>query len=669
MRLVRFKLKIAAAISLAAIFFHGAHAKPLQDQSWSLKSPEGRLEVLMRGTAKSGVEYKVILHASGKKKTAVDWSALGLVSRVYEIVEIYPKEILSDFSETNEFIDFDKSKGVDNYEMLTGKRRDNKAIYKSLSLQFRDVESKRLLNIDFRAYDEGIAFRYRFPESSVLHHQLLNETTEFALGENGVHWGQPYDFFTIYHPSYETTYTNWSTGSSVPKDKGTGWGFPSLFHKNGIWVLLHEAGLNETYQGSHLQPDAPGGVYKIAPPLAEEAAGFGATYSTSTLPWTLPWRFMVVSDDVADIVESNMVFHLSEPSKVENTDWIRPGIASWSWWSDHGSSRNMKALKTFIDLAGEMGWPYSLMDANWNLISENSMEDLLNYADGKGVGLTFWYNSGGRHNFIPEAPRNRIDDRVRRRAEFEKISKLGAKGVKVDFFQSDKQDIIRQYIEILEDAASNKLLAVFHGSTIPRGWARTWPNLMSMEAVQGAEFYTFSPDSDYGLQAPRQNTILPFTRNVIGSMDFTPVSYSHQSAQRHSTNAHETALAVIFESGIQHLADSVETFRSLPEDYREYFTGLPNTWEDTRFLAGAPGEYIVLARRKNNRVYVAGINGEKRLRDISVVLDRWLPDRANATLLFDGDEAGFASKRVEIVKGKIELSMKPFGGFVLVFNR
>jgi hypothetical protein len=209
--------------------------------------------------------------------------------------------------------------------------------------------------------------------------------------------------------------------------------------------------------------------------------------------------------------------------------------------SDHDSSRNLDTLKKFIDFSAEMGWPYSLVDANWNLISDDSMEQLVAHAEKKGVDLLFWYNSGGSNSFVTEEPRNRMHERKVRRAEFAKLQKLGVKGVKVDFFHADKQFMIQRYLGILEDAADHKIMVVFHGCTIPRGWARTWPNLMSMEAVRGAETYTFGSTPDYGKLAPRQNTLLPVTRNVIGSMDYTPVVYSKQMIARHTTNAHETA--------------------------------------------------------------------------------------------------------------------------------
>jgi len=431
--------------------------------------------------------------------------------------------------------------------------------------------------------------------------------------------------------------------------------------------LLHESDVRYDDQGSHLMAQAQGGIYNISPPLKDRGMGFGENYPSAPLPWEMPWRFGIISDKLNDIVESNMVFHLSRDTALTDTSWITPGVSAWSWASDHASSRNLSKLKRFIDLAATMNWPYALVDANWQTISDTSMEELVTYADAQNVGLTFWYNSGGRHNFVTEGPRNRLDDRRRRRKEFKKLQRLGVKGVKVDFFHSDKQDMMNLYLDILEDAAEYKLLVIFHGSTIPRGWARTWPNLMTMESVRGAEAYTFVSTPNYAELATYQNTIIPFTRNVIGSMDFTPVSYEDQFTPRLTTNGHETALAVLFESGIQHIADSASSISSLPDEYKKYFKTLPTVWDETRYVSGYPGKDVILARRAGERWFVAGVNGENQQKE--VVLNLGFIDETilNGTILHDGEGArDFASSRMSTqTPTEIKIKMQPFGGFVI----
>jgi hypothetical protein len=258
-----------------------------------------------------------------------------------------------------------------------------------------------------------------------------------------------------------------------------------------------------------------------------------------------------------------------------------------------------------------------------------------------------------------------MHERSARRTEFAKLKRLGVKGVKIDFFQSDKQFVMEQYIAILEDAAEFQIMVDFHGCTVPRGWERTFPNLMSMEAVRGAETYTFD-GSTYGKLAPGQNTVLPFTRNVIGSMDYTPVDFSIFKSERLTSNAHEVALAVIFESGLLHLSDSVESYKSLPEAYQKYLRTVPCVWDETRFVAGHPGKFVVLARRSGRTWYLAGINGEDSLRTVRVKLP--FQPKGQAVMLYDTENRKeYSSKQIELdPSGEIELALQPFGGVVLV---
>jgi len=655
----RILLMLAAGVMLSA--------SAAAAQNWSVTSPHSRTEFVVRATADDGLEYKVLYYEPHAKAiTAVGWSRLGIVTK-YSTDYTFKDWIVSDMTKTVSFVREDKSAGADVYTLVTGKRLANNDAYKQVSLTFKDDETARLLRLDVRAYDTGVAFRYGLPESSLQYHKLVAEKTSFDIGPGGTHWGQPYDFVTMYHPSYETIYSDRPTGTPVGEKEGTGWGFPSLFRQHGVWILLHEAGLDDTFQGSHLEPAAPGGVYTIAPPLQDEALGNGLNEPAATLPWTMPWRFMAISDKLADIVESNLVFDLSPPSKIADTSWIKPGLVGWNWWSDHSSGTDLGKLKAFIDLSAQMGWPYTLIDANWNLAGDHPMEDLVAYAKSKGVGLIFWYNSGGRHNYVSEQPRNLMDDRTIRRAEFAKLEKLGVKGVKVDFFQSDKQDIIRLYTEIMDDAAEFHLLCDFHGSTAQRGWQRTWPNLMSMEAVAGAEFYSFGSDVDYTHSAPRQNTILPFTRNVTGSMDYTPVDFSQNFTKRITTNAHEAALAVIFESGLQHLSDKPASYLSLPPDWRTYLSHVPTVWDETRLLVGTPGYEVVLARRSGSHWYVAGINGEDKTKVVKFSLPKQIG--AKALQLYDDGKGGFASAWWTAGKGKtVEQTLLPYGGFAMIFG-
>ena len=645
-----------------------ALAGVVQAQTFEVASPDGTL--VMEVSIADGAPHYRLLHGG---EEVIGTSHLGFVAE-YVNQEEPTRTQVADFTRTVTLKGRREVREVtDRYTMVTGKQRENSYVANAAEFLLTDDETETSMALLVHAADDGVAFRYVLLGDSPLFHTVTGEATEFNIGLGGTHWGQPYDTATVWQPAYETP---WNRGLPIGSGPGDdvdneweeakpypGWSFPLLFRDEAErWVFIGETNLTRDYHGSHIAPDAAGGVYKVKAPIAESGLGIGRNVAGATLPMEMPWRFILVSEDVGDIVESNRVHDLAGPSEIADTTWIRPGKVSWSWWSDHASSRSETAMLPFIDYAAEMGWPYSLIDANWNTISDTAMEDLVAYADGKGVKLLFWYNSGGRHNAVTEAPRNIMDTREARRADMAKMQSLGVAGIKVDFFHSDKQDRIAQYLDILEDAAEFGLLVNFHGSTIPRGWQRTWPNLMTMESVRGSEAYTFKSFPNYAELAVWQNTVIPFTRNVIGSMDYTPVNFSDEYTPHITTYAHEAALGVLFESGLQHLSDSVESYRAMSADYARYLRGLPVVWDEVRHLWGTPGEHVVLARRDGERWYVAGVNGTEAPLKVRVEV----PEIAGqgGTLLYDGDEVmDFTSARIR-EPGGFEVTMAPRGGFV-----
>jgi hypothetical protein len=317
-----------------------------------------------------------------------------------------------------------------------------------------------------------------------------------------------------------------------------------------------------------------------------------------------------------------------------------------------------------------MGWEYSLVDANWNILQGGgTIQDLVQYANAKGIGLLFWYNSGGPHNVVTEQPRDIMHDPVKRRAEFKKLREWGVKGIKVDFFQSDKQMIIQQYHDILVDAAREKLMVNFHGCTMPRGWSRTYPNLVSMEAVRGAENYGWG--KEYARDAPFLNNIYTYTRNVVGPMDYTPVTFSDYECCPHTTtNAHELALSVLFETGILHFADRAAPYQSLDAKIKDFLRTVPVTWDDTRWIEGEPGKGTILARRSGNVWYVAGSNGENVRKSYSLHLPFLSKQAYKAVFFYDGSTPRTITTDEKILKKEdaVVVEVLPNGGFVVVLE-
>src|SRR5690606_17030037 len=261
------------------------------------------------------------------------------------------------------------------------------------------------------------------------------------------------------------------------------------------------------------------------------------------------------------------------------------------------------------------------IDVNWDTkIGYEKIAELSAYASRKGVGLILWYNSAGDWNTVKYTPKDKLLTHTDRQQEFKRLKEMGIKGIKVDFFGGDGQSVIRYYQEILEDAASYQLLVNFHGATLPRGWARTYPHLMTTEAVRGFEMVTFG-QADADKEATHA-TMLPFTRNAFDPMDFTPMNlYKIQSSvQRKTSSAFELATSVLFLSGIQHYAESPEGMKHVSEDVQHFLRALPNSWDDVKFIDGYPGKYVIIARKSGDNWYIAGINGEMQEKQLALNL-------------------------------------------------
>jgi hypothetical protein len=632
--------------------------------NWSVTSPNGQVRLSVQladlgGTAdyprtKARLYYRVEHGPAGGRTVVIHDSPLGL--------QLHGK----DFVDGLEFASAQPPQLIEEtHQMPHGKRRQCHNRATQFTLAFRNGAGE-LFELDLRAYDDGVAFRYRLPGRGKLPLVLQAEATGFALPPDAKLWCAPSDKPTMYAPAYETYYEN-GIAAGTPASLGVGWAFPLLFRTadSRHWALITEAGVGPDFCGTRLANAAPHGVYRIAPPDPAEGNGTGSVNPSSTQPWTMPWRVIIVGGSPGSIVESTLVHDVCEAARVRDTSWIKPGRVAWSWWSDNPSPQDGAKQKKFVDLAAAMGWEYILVDANWDIMDNGNIHDVLRYAKSKSVGVLLWYNSGGPHNIVTEKPRDTLTNREVRRFELELLKKWGVKGIKVDFFQSDKQNVIDLYHGILRDAADFRIMVNFHGCTLPRGWERTWPHLMSMEAVRGEESYIFDPKFPDG--APIQNTITPFTRNAVGPMDYTPVGFSDNKYPHRTTFAHELALAVLFESGWVHFADNAEAYLQLPRAPQDFLKQVPVAWDDTRFVAGYPGQFAILARRKGDTWYLAGVNGQNQARTERVQPGAWLgAGRYTLARIGDGADArSFASETQSFESGQeFSVQMLPRGGFV-----
>ena len=577
-----------------------------------------------------------------------------------------------DFSQHLQLIKVSEPKLVkDNYKMLNAKKSTISYAATQRIFETKTASGKKM-NIVFQVSDDGVAFRYVFPEKSADVKKINAETTSFHFNEGTRAWMQPktesQTGFEHTNPSYEAHYMmDIATGTPAPGKNG--WVYPAMFKYNNVWMLITEAALGRTYCGTALQQNSTGNEYKINFPQPAEVFtnGVPTLNPESTLPWQTPWRIIVVGN-LETVMESTLGTDLALPAKKMDMSFIKPGQSSWSWILKKDDSTVYSVSKRYIDFAADMKWEYCLLDAYWDkLIGYDSVKILADYAKTKNVGLLLWYNSAGSWNTVVFTPKDKLLTHESRVKEFSRLKAMGIKGMKVDFFAGDGQSMINYYQDILEDAADYGLLMNFHGATLPRGWQRTYPNLMTTEAVQGYEMITFGQDE--ANRYPAHATMVAMLRNAFDPMDFTPMNlYKIPRIKRVTTAAFELATSVIFLSGIQHYAESPDGMAYVPESIKSFLRNLPNNWDDVKFIDGEPGKLDIVARRSSSRWYVAGINGENKTKNLT--LDLSFLKNKKAQIILSGnaaEEPGYNIKNFTIQSdGKTNVVLKGNDGFIIV---
>ena len=541
------------------------------------------------------------------------------------------------------------------YQMLAGKR-----LHATNEANEYATPLGKNTKLVVRLYNDGLAFRY---ELSQLADELLpKEKTTYRIPEGVNRWFQQwtdaYEGFFPLTTSYKTLPVRSFSGTFKSADGwNIRWGYPSLFKPvndiKSVFALISEANIERRQSASCLYNE--GELYRVTPDKNDlKISG----------EWHSPWRVVIVGE-LADIVESTLITDVSEPCKLADTSWIQPGVVSWIYWAYNHGSDDYNIICKYIDMAATLHLPYMLIDAEWDRMKDGkTVEDAVNYAKEKGVKPMIWYNSSVGWVDGAPTPKYRLNKPEDREKEFAWCEKIGVAGVKIDFFSGDNQMNMDYCLDLLESAARHHLLVNFHGATVPRGWQRTYPNLLSTEAVYGAEWYNNVPT--FTKQAASHNATLPFTRNVIGPMDYTPCAFSDSQHPHITSHAHELALTVLFESGLQHLADKPESFLAQPKEVQDFLSKLPAVWDETRFVSGYPGESAVIARRSGNVWYVAGINGTDEVKRVKTTLD--IKGFKSCQVFYDSGKGGSPWNISFIHILPDLLTLQPRGGFVWVIT-
>ena len=631
---------------------------PLAAQSVSVNGPDGKLQLTVSCPSANGeVSYAVTYNG----KQMLESSPLGMETNVGDFYRgLQLKE--------------HKVTALDTvYEQSRIKASHIHYRANELLCSFVNGEGKNV-QITFRVSNNDVAFRYTLPREQGKGSVTVNsERTGFRFPSQTTTFLCPQSDAMIgwkrTKPSYEEEYK-----ADAPMNERSGYGhgytFPCLFKVGDDgWVLLSETGVDSRYCGSRLS-DWDNGVYRIAFPMPEENNGNGTVAPAFSLPGSTPWRTVTVGETLKPIVETTVPWDVVEPRYTTTHDY-KPGRGTWSWilWQD--GSINYDDQVRYVDLAAAMGYEYVLIDNWWdNNIGRDRMEQFIKYARSKGVEVFLWYSSSGYWNDIEQSPVNRMDNSIARKQEMRWLQSLGVKGIKVDFFGGDKQETLRLYEEILSDADDHGLMVIFHGCTLPRGWERMYPNYVGSEAVLASENLVFS--QHFCDNEAFNATLHPFIRNAVGCMEFGGVflnkclNRSNDGGTiRRTTDIFQLATAVLFQNPIQNFALAPNNLTDAPQICLDFMKQVPTTWDETRFIDGYPGRYIVLARRHGNTWYIAAVNATAE--PLKLKLD--LPVLAGQEVsLYSDDKKMQPQLKLQKIKtdGSLQLTVQPQGGAVIV---
>ena len=598
------------------------------------------------------------------------------------------------------------------YEMRQVKHSHMHYVATLLTVDFENQKQQKM-SMEFSVSDNDVAFRYCIPrqkgdnpKSAV----ILSEATAFSLPEGTTTFLTPQSNPMIgwerTKPSYEEEYKA-DAPMAQRSQYGQGYTFPCLFRVQGLelrdgssankskvsqhstlnaqpssWLLISETGVSSAYCGSHLSDyksaEAPSGAvggasgyYQIAYPMAGENNGIGSTTPGIALPGETPWRTITVGQTLKPIVETTIQYDVVEPLYEPSQDYAS-GRYTWSWliWQDN--SINYDDQVRFIDLASAMGFELCLVDNWWDQnIGRERMAELSRYAQSKGVSLMLWYNSNGFENDAPQTPRNCMSTGMARDREMAWLKSIGVKGIKVDFFGGDKQETMKLYEDILYDANRYGLQCIVHGCTLPRGWERMYPNYVSSEAVLASENVFFGEGA--ADRQPFDLCMHPFCRNASATMDWGGIimnrylSKDNKSRhQRKTTDIFEMASGITMQAAIQCVAMQPNNLQELPQFEMDWLRAMPTTWDETRFIDGYPGKYVVLARRHGQDWYVAGLNAQQQPLQLTLDLPMF---GKKQELKYYVDDSKTGQPVLTTLKtdknGRAKVTMQPRGGIII----
>jgi alpha-glucosidase len=635
-----------------------AFATPALAQSLDVASPDGHNRIRLSVDAQG----QPLWSAERDGQQVIDASPLGLT--------LAEGPLATGLTVTGS----EATAGEDRYAIIAGKAASAADRYRALSIHLVEKDgARRALTVELRAYNDGVAFRTILPvQPQIVAPIIREERSEFRVAPDSHCWG-----FNIgsFGKSHEGEYEPVDPAKARPHNL---FDLPMLCESKGKALAITEAGLAD-YAGLALTgrgDGGPGFAAKLSPALDDPRIAVRGKVGS---PLTSPWRLIMLGDKAGDLIPSTLVTSLAEPSRVAQTDWIKPGLSAWDWWNGPSlksvakAGTNTETAKAFIDFAAANGLPYSLIDEGWyqgaggagevrpgaDVMHWNPAIDLpalIDYGAKKHVRLWLWFNWRA------------LDANME--AALAQYAAMGIAGIKVDFMDRDDQAMVDWYHRLLEAAARHHLMVDLHGAYVPRGLTRTYPNFLTQEGVMGAEYNKWSRrvTADH-------NVMLAYTRGLLGPMDYTPGGFNNVAPADfvprndrpfvQTTRAHGLALYVAYESPFASLADSPDAYAESPQGL-DFIRSVPTVWDETRFLGGQVGDYVAIARRKGKRWYVGVLNNHEA-RNISLPLDL-LGAGFHMTLWRDGATPRETVKEARAVHGALTLDLAGSGGAAMILE-
>lgn len=633
---------------------------PVSAKEYTVSSPSGNL--LVKVSADATTTYSVLLN--GKEIISPSQISMTLDNGLVpgENGKVKKAKTIAISNEIVPVVARKFAKITDNYNLLT--------------LSFGSYE------LQFRAYDEGVAYRWSIQSKTAF--KVLGEMAMFAFPANHPVWF-PEEESMFSHQERE--YLPVKLSDITPERFGSTGMLVDC--GNGAKVYISESDLFD-YPGMFLQgcaknPNAlvgkfPGVVLETKQTSDRDVApvkyaGYIAECNGSR---TFPWRAMIITENDKQLLESELIYKLASENVLTETDWIKPGKVAWDWWNanniygvDFRAGINNTTYKYYIDFASKYGLEYVILDEGWYVLSDImkqekdiDIQELVDYGKSKNVDIILWVVWKALDDKLTEA--------------LDQFEKWGVKGIKIDFMQRDDQWMVNFYEKIARECAARKLLVDYHGAYKPAGLNRKYPNVISFEGLKGLENAKWS-----NLPDPEHNVTLPFIRMVAGPMDFTPGAMKNANKQNFKyiftepmspgTRCHQLGMYVIFESPLQMLADNPSAYYREPE-CMEFLEKVPSVWDETKALDGKVSDYVMMARRSGETWFVGAMT-DWSARTLNLDLGFLPAGSYKMTIWKDGINADkhasdFKMEKTTVTnQTKTKVEMAPGGGWVAIIEK